>query len=347
MKLNWRRKRSVNDPQKLVYVGEQKLTDADLSCFSFNEQEYQEADKIKPADIVFKENFRFWINLYGLHDTSLVNDLGKHYSLEKLILNNILDTSSRAKIQEFDNALIFTVKSLTGTKLETEQISFVLKKNVIISLQEQKGDHFTHIRERIRENKGIVRAKNTDYLLFLFLEAIVDSYFSFVIKLSKEVENLEEKVLMTNTEPELLNALENKKKSIYTLKSVINPLNEALLYIEQNQLDFIDASIVKYFVDLKNQTTQLLETLDSFKERLESKINLFFSYQSHTMNQIMKTLTIVATIFIPLTFIAGIYGMNFENIPELKWKYGYFTLWGLMILIFSLMLYFFRRKKWF
>jgi magnesium transporter len=232
-----------------------------------------------------------------------------------------------------------------NTNIESEQISFILKGNVLLSFQEKKGDHFEYIRSRLREGKGLVRKSGADYLLYLLLDAITGNCFTTLYGLESRLNTLPE-IIMTNPHPGYIVTLEEIKRGLFTIRKAINPIKEAIVFTEKGQTPHIHKNTIPYFSDLKDQLLQLIDETDLNMTRAEGSTNLFFSYQGHRMNEVMKVLTMVATIFIPLTFVAGIYGMNFENMPELSWKYGYPAVWGLMVIIAIGMILFFKRKKW-
>lgn len=229
----------------------------------------------------------------------------------------------------------------------TEQISFVFGANFLISFQERKADFFEHIRVRLRENKGTLRERSADYLLFAMLESILDNYFKTLIKVDEEIGKFNFANTKKEPSPNTLEIIENQKKFVHFIKKSILPIKEFAQIIERGECQCVEERHLKYFFEIKDLCLTLIDNCDMILSSLESEINLFFSVQGHRMNQVMKTLTIVATIFIPLTFLAGIYGMNFSNMPELEWKYGYLSIWIIMVVTFGGMVLYFRKKKWF
>jgi magnesium transporter len=229
----------------------------------------------------------------------------------------------------------------------TEQLSFIIGKNYLVSFQEKKADHFEHLRVRLRENKGILRERGPDYLLYTLIESILDNYFKTLEQLDGEVENMNFLNAKTEPSPKILEIIENNKRFVHYMKKSILPIKEFIAIIEREDNQIIESRHLKYFYEIKDLCLTLLDTCDSILSSLESSTNLFFYIQGHRMNQVMKTLTIMATIFIPLTFIAGIYGMNFINMPELQWKYGYAAVWLLILIVVIGMVSCFRKKKWF
>lgn len=244
----------------------------------------------------------------------------------------------------------FSAKSIllqNSDKLEIEQICFILGQNYVMSFQEKPGDHFEHIRNRIRENKGVARERRADFLLYLLLESIIDNSTETIESIENRIATSFKQFETTDSGPSVIHVIENYKNELFQIKKGIAALREAISLLENGIADFIQEKHKKYYFDIKDHCIQLLENIDALHQKLESGINLYFSYQGHRMNQVMKTLTVVAAIFIPLTFIAGIYGMNFEYIPELSWKWGYFGVWGLIIMLFIGMVIYFKRNKWF
>ncbi|MDF1549565.1 MAG: magnesium/cobalt transporter CorA, partial [Bacteroidales bacterium] len=291
----------------------------------------------------------FWLNLHGIHDAEPVKEICNNLDIHRLVLEDILDTNQRPKLQEFDHYLQFSIKSilpLNNDLLITEQISFILGKNYLLSFQEKKGDHFEHIRLRLREKKGIVRERSADYLLFLLLEAVLDNYFETVEIVESRTNILLQFDVNSDPHPSTVFDIEKTKSDVLLLKKLIEPIKIAILHLE-NEPGLISKRHVKYYSELKDQCNQLIDEVNTLYNRLESGINLFFSLQGFKMNQIMKTLTVMATIFIPLTFIVGVYGMNFDVMPELHIPWGYYGVWIVMLAIIGLMVVYFKRKKWF
>jgi len=225
-------------------------------------------------------------------------------------------------------------------------MSFILGQNFLISFQEKKGDYFEHIRERLRENIGIIRGRSTDYLLYLILESILDNYVKTVDRIDDNVDKLCFFDYNADPSPEIIKSIEQYKRQISFIKKTILTIKDFLFKTERGESSFIEEKHLKYYFDLKDMCMSLIDDCDGLVAKMESSINLFFSIQGDRMNKVMKTLTVVATIFIPLTFVAGVYGMNFINMPELSWKYGYFAVWGVMLVIFLGMIIYFKRKKW-
>lgn len=339
------------DPNKFLYTGEKFIDKIDIQLFKYNKNECIETADIDPQNIESFEDdhYLYWLNIYGLSEPETIAALCNKLHVHNLVIQDILDVNQRPKFQEFDNFSFLTIKSTIPSSFEilTEQISFVIGNNYLISFQEKKADYFDHLRYRLRENKGIIRESGSDYLLYTMLESILDNYFKTLDHLDREVENMNFMNSKGEPSPAILEILENNKKLVHFIKKAILPIKEFVVLVDREDIQFIGKKQIKYFYEIKDLCLTLLDTCDTILSALESSTNLFFYIQGYRMNQIMKTLTVIATIFIPLTFITGIYGMNFHNMPELTWKYGYAAVWLLIVIIFIGMIIYFRRRKWF
>lgn len=339
------------DPNKFVFTGNQPIDKIDIQIFKYNSK-----DCIEDKDIAFENIETFhnnafinWLNIYGLHNEEAIAAICIKQGIHNLTIQDILDVNQRPKFQEFENFSFLTLKSIAPSDKEliTEQISFVFGESYLISFQERKADYFEHLRYRLRENIGIIRQRGSDFLLFSMLEAILDNYFKTLNQLEKEIDKLNFTDPKTEPSPNALEIIENNKKFVHFIKKSILPIKEFALYVERGECNYIEKKHLKYFLEIKDLCLTLIDSSDMLLSAIESSTNLFFSVQGHRMNQVMKTLTIVATIFIPLTFIAGIYGMNFKNMPEIQWQYGYVSVWGVILIIFLGMVLYFRKKNWF
>jgi magnesium transporter len=346
------KRRSKNhDPEQIEFVGLKYLDEYYIQLFDYDKLKSKEIHDYNQINFNEFNNFNrvYWLNVNGLHDSRPIKNICSKLGIHKLVLQDILDTNQRPKMQEFENYIQFSVKSILpflNDHLETEQISFVLSKNYLLSFQEKKGDHFEHIRRRIRGNTGIVRERGADYLLFMLLGAILDNYFETVEAIEDKTNQITSIDARSNPHPDTVLQIEKLKQDLQFVKKNMEPFKTAIGSIEKG-MNFIEDRHLKYYYELKDHSSQLLDEIYTLIIRLESATNMFFSLQGYKMNQIMKTLTIISTIFIPLTFIVGIYGMNFDVMPEIHWHWGYYTIWGIMLLTIIIMLIYFRRKKWF
>lgn len=342
--------RKKTDPNNFVFTGDQSGERVDIQLFVYNQQVFSEHKNVSPDEIGnFDDPDRFfWLNIYGLSDSESIVKICRKLQIHHLVIQDILDVNQRPKFQEYEEFSFVTIKSTVPASkdMSTEQISFVFGKNYLVSFQEKKSDHFGHLRTRLRENKGILRQRGPDYLLFTMLESILDNYFKTLQMLDRESEKLGMLQPDKNLSTSVLYEIEQTKKIVHIIRKAILPIKDFSIVAGRDGLQFVEERHKKYFAEIKDLSLTLLDNCDFIAASLESSTNLFFSIQNQRMNQVMKTLTIVATIFIPLTFIVGIYGMNFHYMPELAWKFGYPSIWLVMILLVSAMLYLFRKNRW-
>ncbi len=339
-------------PGALVFVGNKKIENSKISILDYNQKSFNEKEVKK-----IEECFEFkntstvtWLNIDGLQDTELINKIGQHYDIHPLVLEDILNTNQRPKIEVFDDYVFMVIKMLTFNEREfrvmSEQVSILLGKNFVISFQEQPGDIFDPIRERIRTGKGRIKQMNSDYLTYAILDIIIDYYFNILEKVGEKIETFEEE-LMSEPKSDTLNEIYRLKREVLFLRKSVWPLRESINKLEKLESSLIHKKTAPYLRDLYDHTIQVIDTIETSRDLLSGMLDLYLSSVSNKMNEVMKVLTIFAAIFIPLTFIAGIYGTNFEFIPELNWQYGYFAMWGVMLIVGMGLLLFFRRKKWF
>jgi len=343
-------------PSTLEYTGIHKEIPTEMQLFVYDSNEVTEFQKLQPQELensidAQKVN---WINIHGLNNHSFIEKVGEKFGADNFIINDILNTTKRTKLEEYHNILFFNVKSLLPVEntdnIKYEQISFILKNTILLSFQEKRSDFFTHIRERIRTNSGVVRTKKADFLLYLLLDAIIENFY---ITIESEEDRVDEIINLskTSTKPEVLELIEKHRDNFNFLKRSIIPLRDSLYSIKSMKDDDvfndIQAENYSFFARLHQKCLELLEQIESDLITLESASSYFFSAQNHKMNEVMKTLTVVSMFFLPLTFIVGVYGMNFKYFPELEWKDGYFIIWGVMILVVLFMFVYFKMKKWF
>lgn len=334
-----------------MHVGRQMTDHVKISVIDYDPSNFSEMVCEKTEECFpFKDRESVsWINIDGLHETEVLSSIGDHFGLHSLLLEDVLNTKHRPKVEEFEDHLFLTLKMLgvstDGESIITEQVSFVLGKGWVISFQEYEGDVFDNLYVRLRDNKGNFRKRGSDYLLYRFVDTVVDNYFYVTEHLSEAIEKLEEKVL-GNPGSDSLEEIQKYKKQLSSLRKSISPLREAVLFLQKDAGNLFDESTTRYLTDVYEHIIQVNETIETLREAVANIMDLYLSGVSNKMNQVMQVLTIIATIFIPLTFIAGIYGMNFVNIPELNWENGYFAVWGVMLIIIVIMLIFFRRKRW-
>lgn len=290
-----------------------------------------------------------WLNVDGLSDDALIKKISKKFDLHYLLVEDILNTDHQPKADEYDKHLFFTLKMLyriEGQSIDYEHISFVLGKNYILSFQEKEGDIFDNLRNRIKQETNIIRKRGADYLLYRLIDTIVDSYYSVLENIGRQVEEIEESISSNPTVMDFQRIQKLRKEFIY-LRKVVYPLREALNRVVKNEEGFIEDRNLKYFNDVYDHVIHLIDSLDTYKDLTSTLMDLYMNTINYKMNEVMKLLTVITTIFIPLSFVAGIYGMNFHNMPELSWPWGYYGVLGLMGGIFILMILYFKHKKWF
>lgn len=336
-------------PDTLVYVGKAEAFKPQFEVVQFGPSSAQVLKPKKVVDVkTHADNEEVaWVTLFGLHKTALVAEMGEAFKIHHLLLEDVLDTTQRPTSEVFPHQLFFSLKMVQWKKknLHYEQISIVLSDRKVILFQERPGDIFDGIRQRIVQGKGVIRHRGADYLLYRLIDTVVDQYFLIAEQLSSRIEKLEAEVLQDPQEAHM-NRLIKTKKQLLKLRRTILPLRDNVGRIERQQHDLILEETRPYFRDVSDHINEVIEMLDMYRETVTSLIDLYMSSASNQMNQVMKVLTVIATIFIPLTFIVGIYGMNFEHMPELHYKWAYPTVWVVMIVISVGLLVFFRKKKW-
>jgi len=321
-------KKGFLPPGTPIYVGEKKDEEVEVSILDYDESQFLEITAKEISDC-----FRYkdtpsvtWINIDGIHKVDIIEKIGKHFGLHPLIQEDIVNTEQRPKMEDFDHYIYVVLKMLTyneDNEITTEQVSLILGSNYVISFQEKKGDIFDAIRKRIRSGKGRIRKREADYLAYVLVDAIVDHYFIILEKLGVRIEELEDE-LTTAPKPATLQELHQLKREMILLRKSIWPLREVINSMERGESTLIRESSLIYFKDVYDHTIQVIDTVETYKDILSGLLDTYLSSVSNRMNEVMKVLTIIATIFIPLTFLAGIYGMNFKFMPELEWKLGYF-----------------------
>lgn len=338
-------------PGTPVYVGEKKIEEVKISIIDYDETQFQEKEaKAIEECFPFKETPTVtWINIDGVHNVDIIEKIGKHFDLHPLIMEDIVHTEQRPKMEDFGHYIFIVLKMLyyddDGNEIKGEQVSLILGERFVISFQEKEGDIFDSIRDRIRNAKGRVRKMGSDYLAYLLLDAVVDHYFTILEKLGERIEVLEEK-LVTDPRPETLQEIHKLKREMIFLRRSVWPLRELISGLERAESSLFKKATRIYLRDIYDHTIQVIDTVETYRDMLSGMHDTYLSSISNRMNEIMKVLTIIATIFIPLTFIAGIYGMNFEFMPELKWRWAYFGIWSIIVVVAVIMLVFFKRKKW-
>ena len=347
-----RYKRPGLPPGTLVYVGDNKHVKSTIKIFDYNTDSITETDIKNPDELAtcLADNTVSWINITGLNDLGLIEKIGKIFDVHPLVLEDIVNTDHRPKFEEYDEYYYSIVKMLTyddkKKEINSEQVSFILGKNYLITFQEIEGDVFDTIRERLRKNKGRVRREDSDYLCYTLMDSIVDNYFYVLETIAEETELLEG-ILLKNADSSVLQRIHQLKRQLIFIRKSVWPLREILNNIDRLESDLVKSSSKLFFRDVYDHTIHIIDTVENLRDIVTGMLDIYLSTVSNRMNEVMKVLTIIATIFIQLTFLAGIYGMNFQYMPELAWKFGYPLALTVMGSIGIIMLVFFKRKKWF
>jgi magnesium transporter len=345
-----RSKKSGLPPGTLVHLGESHPDTVQIGVISFDQQHVWEHPDVRVEQIpeLRREGCINWINVYGVHDARIIQTLGSMFGVHPLVQEDILNTDHRPKFEDHDDYLFFTLRMLRvngNREIINEQISMIVVRDCVISLQEFRGDVMEPLRERIRHGLGRVRKCQSDYLAYTIMDSIVDHYFVVLETLGDRTEEMEDDVL-TCPEPGTARLIQKLRGDAILIRRAIWPLREVLAGIDRSENDLIQKDTRIYFRDVYDHTIQCMDAIETFREVLSVLMDLYLSSISNRLNDVMKTLTTIATIFMPLTLITGIYGMNFEHMPELQWKYGYLAFWIVLISAAGLMLYLFRKKRW-
>ncbi len=338
-------------PGTLVFVGEQKAERVEVSVIDYDERDLTEkpVENIEDCFPLKDQPTVTWINFWGLHEVEPLQRLGDHFGLHPLLLEDILNTTQRPKLEDFGEYIYVALKMLSTDKgtgeTHVEHLSIVIGPHWVLSFQERRGDVFEPVRNRIRSGKGRIRKMGPDYLAYALVDAIVDGYFLNLEAIGERIEGLEEELLGT-PDTDTLQAIHQLKREAIRVRRAVWPLREVISGLERGESKLIKKGTLIFLRDVYDHTIQVADTIESYRDVISGMMDLYLSVVSNRMNEVMKVLTIIATIFIPLTFVAGIYGMNFEYMPELGWKWAYFVVWGVIIAIGVVMMAWFRRLRW-
>ena len=354
----YRHRKKDLSPGSSVFTGDKKVDEIAITIFNYDEHQFEEK-KIESIDELklLKEKAKtLWVNLAGLHDVTLIEKVCEIFGVHSLVIEDILNVNHSPKIEEHDDFLFLILKLIDFNKgkheFNIEQISIVLGKNYLITFQENIGDVFDVIRERIRTAKGRIRKAGPDYLMYRLLDSIVDNYFITLEYIDDKIEFVEEK-LLDNSDESFLKEIHNLRKDILKLRRAVYPMRDMTYYLQKGENPLIQKTTLMFTRDLYDHIANNIETIENYREIINGVLEVHLTNASHRMNQVIKLLTMISTIFIPLTFIVGIYGMNFNtqvsifNMPELNWKYGYLFVMFIMLAIAVSLVVFFKRKKWF
>jgi magnesium transporter len=335
-------------PGTLFYSGEQSGP-VKITLIEFNETDFFERDFLD-LDVCMghvRHDMVKWINVEGVHDVALIEKLGKIYDLHPLTLEDIVHIEQRPKFEDYEHYLLTIMKMIMYHKdAESEQLSLVLMDNLVISFQEpQGGDAFDIIRERLRQGKGRVRKSGADYLYYCLMDAVVDWYFNAIEKIGDKIEVIEEEI-MNNPHRDSLVKLYQLKREIIYLRKQIWPVRDLISNMIRSDSKFLSSSTQLFLRDLHDHSVRIIDTVETYRDLLSGIMDIYLSTNSNKMNEVMKTLTVISSLFIPVTFIVGVYGMNFDYMPELRKPHGYAAVWAVMLTVMGGLLYYFKRKKW-
>jgi len=338
-------------PGSLVFVGEQKMEKPRIRMIRYDEQAIEERtiQGLAQLDPLTESGRIAWINVDGLHEAELMREIGQTFNLPPLMLEDVLNTDHPPKMEEYDDYILISLKMIFSGpgkyEVRAEQLSLILGAGLVITFQEREGDVFEPVRQRLRRDKGRIRRMGGDYLCHALLDSVFEHYVKVIEIFGDRIEDMEDEVLGLSN-PNTLQEINNLKRELRYLRKLIRPSREIALELARSESPLLGGNIRPYLRDLGDLSLQANDALDIYKEMLTDHLNIHNSLMGNKLNEIMKFLTIFSTIFIPLTFIAGIYGANFDYMPELHYKYGYLLFWLVLLVVAFGMLRFFSKKKW-
>ncbi|MBP7052071.1 MAG: magnesium/cobalt transporter CorA [Phycisphaerae bacterium] len=349
--LSRRTKKAGLPPGTLIHIGEKREEAVRITYMDYDEQHFQEKQGVLVEECFpFKDTSTItWINIDGIDEISIIEKIGRAYDLHPLILEDIVTVGQRPKFDNYDKYAYIVLKMLTYNyathTIGSEQMSIVFGTNFVLSFQEEVGDIFDPIRDRIRQAKGRVRKMGADYLAYSLIDAIVDSYFAILEKIGERIEGLEDELLEHPSE-DLLREIHALKREMMSLRRSVWPMRELISAMQRDESPLICDQTRIYLRDVYDHTIQIIDAIEGFRDIVGGMLDIYLSSISNRTNAIMKVLTMIATIFIPLTFVSGVYGMNFEHMPEIQWRWGYPAVLLVMATAAGIMVTYFRRKKW-
>lgn len=338
-------------PGTLVHIGERKVDKPKITIIDYNEEQYEEkeVESVEKCKKYKDKPSVTWINVDGIHQVEHIEKIGKSFDLHPLLLEDVVNTEHRPKMDHYKDYIFLVLKmfsyDIQEKEIKAEQVSLILGPNYVISFQERAGDVFDRVRERLRKGKGRIRKQGADYLAYTLIDTVVDEYFVIMENISEVIESLDEELVKEPTAITSQKIHKLKRELIFLRKSVW-PLRDMISSLEREGSPLIKESTAVYLRDVYDHSIQAIDTVETFREMISGMLDTYLSSISNRMNEVMKILTIIATIFIPLTFIAGVYGMNFKYMPELEWRYGYFAILGIMLAVVIFMVFYFKKKKW-
>lgn len=337
-------------PGEVTYVGKKKF-DSNIEVISYNKANYKQfrSNNLEDAYPYNANEQTTWVNVNGLNDTRKIENLGRHFGLHTLVLEDIVNTEQRPKIEQHGDYLFLVSKMLfynADNEFTKEHINIILGKNYVLTFQEADEAVFSPLRERISSSKGRIRTRKADFLMYSILDAIIDYYFDIIENIGDQIQLMEDELVLRNPRKDIAKDIQFLKRKILKIRKAALPLREVIKQLESSTHPLIEQDTKNYLRDLNDHIIQVGENIEIYREMTWSLMDMYMSIISNKMNEVMKVLTIMASIFIPLTFIVGVYGMNFKYMPELDTHYGYFVVWGIMVFVTLLMIWYFKRKDW-
>lgn len=342
-------KKPGDSPGSIVYVGENKTEKIKLQLINFHEKSvFEEEIDSDRLSVIDEKSGVCWLNVTGIHDPKLITKIGSHFDIHKLVLEDVANTNRISKIEEYSDSIYVILKMFyldSNDEIKMEHVNLILKKNLLISLQEYEDDVFEPVRNRIRDGRKKIHESNSDYLFYALIDAVTDNYFVVIRKIIEKIDTLKKSITHTTSKDSLI-VMDSLQDDLLVIHNSIQPLEKIFLDLSEYESDLINESNLIYFRNINDHITQILSSLDVAKEKLSSLNDYYLSVVSHRTNEIMKTLALVATICVPITVIAGVFGMNFQYMPELSYPYSYpivlSSMGGIGIILFS----YFKKKKW-
>ena len=344
-----RSKKTGLSPGTLIHIGETRTNSVTVTRFNYagthcDEQVVTDMETLRPP----ADETVTWVNVGGVHKVEVLEGFGKHFGLHPLLLEDIANTDQRPKLDDYETYLFLVMKMLMTSDrgdILVEQVSFVLGRNYVLSFQENGTDVFGVVRDRLKGGKGRLRQNGSDYLMYALIDAVVDQYFAVLEMLGERIESLQERVI-ADPKPETLQDIHALKRQLLFVRRAVWPLREAMNNLSRSECPFLHEPMKLFFRDVYDHVVQIVDTIETLREMVSASLDIYLSSVSYRLNAVMRVLTVITTIFMPLSFIAGIYGMNFEHMPELKWTWGYPMALGIMGIVAAIMLIGFRLKKW-
>jgi magnesium transporter len=336
----------------LFHIGRQRTETVKITVIDFDQEgRYLEksAATLEDVEMVKNTGTVTWVNVSGLHDTALIGEIGRFFNVHPLLLEDILNTDQRPRMEPYDDFIYIVLKMLHWdegtTAVEIEQVSLLVSGSYVLSFEEGEDNIFDPLRQRLKNEQSRLRSCGSDYLAYAILDTIVDNYFLILEQISDQLEVLEDEVI-TNPTPETLDTIQNLKRELLYIRKVVWPLREAIGRLSHGDIPFFEQNTVIYIRDVYEHTIQIIDSVETFRGIVSGTLDIYLSSVSNKMNEIMKVLTVIATVFIPITFITSLYGMNFTHMPELDWPFGYPLVWLIILITSGSLLMYFKRRDW-